>query len=396
MKTILITGGSLINKGAQAMLYVTVCEMKKHFPDKIIQVMMDKNGIPIQTDLGNFRFEIVDPRELQINDPFCFSLWKRIRMRCNLVKQIHRIKLWKNIDCVIDISGFAVGKKWGMQKSCRVARKAAIAKKFGAGCIFLPQSFGPFDFTGMSERQLRKGHRFLKKWLGCADVIYAREESGKQMLEETYHLKNVKLAQDIVLQNKNYDLNLIYKNIPEIRNVEVANKSVALIPNIHVLSGKVNDAYAIWNYVIQKLRNQGYNVYLVMHDASDLKVIQKLKDCHEQDAGVVLLDNDFSCIEFNELVRKFEFLVASRFHSIVHAYKNGVPCIALGWADKYRELLDSVDQGQYLIDMRCKVEEKRLDACIDDMMECRMENRERIRINVERIQQKNVFDDIKG
>lgn len=396
MGNILVTGASMNNKGAQAMLYVTICEMKKRFPDKKIQVVMDTNGIPKDIDRNNFRFEIVDPRELQINDPFSFSLLKKMKMQCNIVRHIQKRKFWKEIDYVIDISGFAIGKKWGMPKSCREARKAAVAKKYGARCIFLPQSFGPFNFAGMPEKKLKRGHRLLKKWLSCAEVIYAREVSGKQMLEQTYGLNNVRQAQDIVLQNKGYDLDLIYKTKPDTKEVPVAENSVAVIPNVHVVSGKANDAYTLWEHAIQKLLQQNYSVYLVTHDTSDLKVTRKIKERFAENARVILLEQDFSCIEFNRLVQKFEFLVASRFHSIVHAYKNGIPCIALGWADKYGELLDSVDQGQYLIDIRQKVEENKLDECIDKMTECCQENRERIRSNVKRIQQENVFDDIKG
>ena len=46
MGNILVTGASMNNKGAQAMLYVTIFEMKKRFPDKKIQVVMDTNGLP--------------------------------------------------------------------------------------------------------------------------------------------------------------------------------------------------------------------------------------------------------------------------------------------------------------------------------------------------------------
>ena len=52
------------------------------------------------------------------------------------------------------------------------------------------------------------------------------------------------------------------------------------------------------------------------------------------------------------LVKQFDFLIASRYHSIIHAYKEGIPCVALGWAVKYQELLELFNQSNYVFDVR--------------------------------------------
>ena len=36
MRNIIIAGGGLVNKGAQAMTLICVCELKKRYPDKYI------------------------------------------------------------------------------------------------------------------------------------------------------------------------------------------------------------------------------------------------------------------------------------------------------------------------------------------------------------------------
>ena len=41
MKNIIITGGELFNKGAQAMTFITVDEMKKRFTDHNIYVLSE-------------------------------------------------------------------------------------------------------------------------------------------------------------------------------------------------------------------------------------------------------------------------------------------------------------------------------------------------------------------
>ena len=39
MKNIIIAGGGLVNKGAQAMTLITICELKKRFPDHRIMLL---------------------------------------------------------------------------------------------------------------------------------------------------------------------------------------------------------------------------------------------------------------------------------------------------------------------------------------------------------------------
>ena len=222
MGYILITGGSLINKGAQAMTYVTVCEMRKRFPDKEVLVVMDLNGIPKGVNVDDFDFKIIHSDVLGREAMFWLGgIWsiRALKRGVNKRKLLYVRKIWKNTDYVMDISGYAIGKKWGPMRSSRTAMKAALAKKYHAHCIFLPQSFGPFDFK-MEEKELKLTHSVLKKWLSAADVLYAREESGRQMLEEL-GLDNIRMAQDIVIQNKEYDVSKIYKKIPVPLNVVI-------------------------------------------------------------------------------------------------------------------------------------------------------------------------------
>ena len=393
MGYVMITGGSLVNKGAQAMIYVTVCEVKKRFPDKDILVVMDLNGIPKEADLDNFNFKIVGNSVIGREALFWLGgIWSLRALKRGVNKrELFKVrKIWKNTDYVFDISGFAIGKKWGMLRSCRTAMKAALAKKYHAHCIFLPQSFGPFDYKA-DEKEVLKTHRILKKWLSDADVLYARENSGKEMLQEL-GLENVKLAQDIVLQNKEYDVGTIYKTQPRIQQAEIHKKSVGLIPNKHVVTSMKNDVYLLWDAAIEKLLGMGYMVYLLMHDNSDLQIIQTIKERHREDNRVVLLENDFSCIEYNQLVKKFDFIVASRYHSIVHAYRNAVPCVVLGWADKYGVLLEAVNQTGYNLDLRKEIEAEELLQCIERMAECREENVRIISDRVREIQKENDFD----
>ena len=130
------------------------------------------------------------------------------------------------------------------------------------------------------------------------------------------------------------------------------------------------------------------------HSELDRKLCEKIKKLFIDSDNVHLLDQEFSCIEFDEIVKKFDFLIASRYHSIVHAYKNHIPCIVLGWAEKYQTLAANFQQEQYLFDVR-----ENLDIqMILDKIECMQSNKtvesEKIRVKLQEIQKENVFDEL--
>ncbi len=56
-------------------------------------------------------------------------------------------------------------------------------------------------------------------------------------------------------------------------------------------------------------------------------------------------------MEYCQFIRQFDFVVASRYHAMVHAYRECVPVVCLGWAVKYHELAQMLGQQDYAIDI---------------------------------------------
>lgn len=395
-KFILVTGGEWNNKGAQAMLFVTMTELAKRMPEYDLCAVVPQYLINRDDSWKNFKFRVLP--DVVCREPAYYVLggkWfiEALKRRESFKYMLYAKKIWKNTAYVFDISGYAIGKKWGHDKSKRCAMLGAIAKKVGAKCYYLPQSFGPFDFE-LPEDKKKKHSAIMREWLSKADILCAREKVGKKMLEETYGLSNVVYMQDIVLQNKEYILENIYDKKPHIQKLQVLPKSVALIPNKHLTKMKPNNAYELWEKIINKLVALQYNVYLLVHSGDDVEVIEALKEKFDDNDKVILVKEDLSCIEYDIAVSKFDFLIASRYHSIVHAYRRGVPCIVLGWADKYEVLLDDVHQLDFMFDMRKDLTAEEISVGIDKMIYEREENSKVINEAVEKIQKENIFDKI--
>jgi len=96
----------------------------------------------------------------------------------------------------------------------------------------------------------------------------------------------------------------------------------------------------------------GKTVYILRHSYDDLEICENIKELFSKNNRVILLNDDFNAIELELILKQFDFIIASRYHSIIHAYRNSVPALVIGWATKYYELLKSFDQLDYFIDVR--------------------------------------------
>lgn len=389
MKNIIITGGELFNKGAQAMTYITVNEIKLRFPNHKIYLLSEMDLARPLAERANYAFDFTGWYPVKFANAQHNLLLRLLCKLRNTTEYVEAMDIYQNCDAMIDISGYALGSNWSVANNSRYLDHLEFAHAFNIPVYLMPQSFGPFDFgeahPGIDAR--------CRKLLPTCKAILAREQEGYDALVNAYGLTNVQLAPDLVLNNKGIDLNHIFKTIPELKLPAIVPNSIAVIPNGRNLTvGNNAEVLELYRAAIDHGLEQGKTVYLLHHATSDAEICAQLKAFFPEEERVIVLAQEFSCLEFNELVKQFDYLVASRFHSIVHAYKNGVPCITLGWAKKYEDLLGQFDQKAYLFDVRNSPDAKSLAAAMDRLDHCRKEESETIRSHLAVLQQHNVFD----
>lgn len=389
MRNIIITGGGMVNKGAQAMTLIAVHELRQRFPDHRIWLYSPVDLANKHLDKSQFTFDFTGWYPMK----FARCQHKPLqRMLCLLRSRAELLEaevLYRNTDFIVDISGYALGSNWSDKVCNDFLDVLEFADGFGIPIYLMPQSFGPFAFG--PERQAM--HDRIRKLLPTAKVIFAREQEGYDDLVNTYSLNNVRLATDLVLGNKGINLGNVFSSVPAITLPQIKENSVAVIPNsMNASASSQGTVIAMYTEVVEKLLSLGRTVYLLSHSSMDAALCRTLKANFENQDAVILLEQDFSCLEFNELVQKFRYLVASRFHSIVHAYKNGIPCIALGWATKYHDLLKLFGQEQYVFDVRSNAGTANMLAAINQIDGCCTEEAVKIRRNLNAVQQENVFD----
>lgn len=392
----MITGGELFNKGAQSMTYAAVDELKKRFPDKEVILLSSADYERNESYKNQYLFKILPLNiglMLELMGGFNKLIWELKAKKQNKQRYKHLIPTLRNIlnnaEIMIDISGYALSSQRGTGASVDYLMRIKLAKLYRIKVFLMPQSFGPFSYKGFKKYLMSY---LIRKNMKYPELIYAREKEGYDLLYKDYKLENLKKSYDLVLLNKELNLLNIYKRVPEIANFKDI-KDIAIIPNMkNFKHGKIDQVMLFYDICINNLIDFGKTVYLIRHSFEDLKACQMIKERFGENNNVVLLSEDFSCIEFDQLVNKFDFIIGSRYHSIIHAYKNGVPCIVIGWANKYHELLQTFKQEKYLFDVRITIDIEVVEKAVKVMLMQHQMESENIITVLKEIQVKNVFD----
>ena len=395
-KEFLVTGANFMNKGAQAMLFVTVSELRSRYPGcRITMTTWERLGkIP-------FDFRYISDSLL-----FCtvmnkeYSTAKKIRIFINACREknyelirafLYGIR-FRRIDAVIDISGYQLSSQWGYQASKNYIHRIAVARDNGVPFFIMPQSLSPFHY-GSNQIEMDS---LIKEYLAYPRIIYAREQSGYEVLTGEYGLKNVQKSVDLVLQNRSIDEKLLYRGkYQKRRYLQITtDNNVAIIPNARLFEQGCDEERLLTLYrdIILMLRRSGKNIYLVMHSAEDFKICRFIRNQLQDRNAVHIVKKDMDCLEFNQFIQRFDYVIGSRYHAIVHAYKNSVPCIVLGWADKYRELLKQFGQEKYMFDVRADIDQDAVLQSVINMENQWITEKKMIESRLREYQKENCFD----
>ncbi|MBQ7674700.1 MAG: polysaccharide pyruvyl transferase family protein [Alphaproteobacteria bacterium] len=404
---ILITGAQLSNKGAESMLYITTDEMMKRFPNSTVYFATTKSfdeskykfkklncslaSVYISLDVKKNFFKIIKAIS---KDIIKFLIGRSVELN----RYLDLKKTIEDIDMILDVSGFNLGKQWSKSAHELYLSRIKLAKKYNIPMFLMPQSFGPFDYDadmdGIKEE--------MAELLRYPQIIFAREKSGYDELIDTFTLNNVRLSNDLVLQNDGIDLKNIFNkepviDIPKItKNEDCNNKIVGIVPNAQCFNhGDKSHNLEIYRAIITQLLKEDSDIVLFRHSKEDITICKMIKEMFRDETRVNIEEKEFSCIEYDKYVKQFSFIICSRFHGIVHAYRNGIPCIALGWAIKYASLTECVNQAEYSFDITAgKSNIKEIVEAVKNMETEYKNNRDIIKRNVKRIQQENCFDAI--
>lgn len=360
-KQFLITGAQFKNKGAESMLFTAVSEIRERFKDALIWYLPIDEGYTEEV-MAKYNFIFLTERG---------------------EKDIQLLEILPNLTAIIDVSGYALSSYW-KRESERYLKILRMAYAYEVPLYIMPQSFGPFEYA--EERQ-----KEIKKLLAYAKVVYAREKSTLDIMKQTYGLKNLQFSNDLVLQNKSLNFDNIYIRKDDVKRIKLDTRAnVAIIPNFRNYEfGNKESILKMYKVIIDKLLSLGKNVYIFNHSGDGVVC----KDIYEMFGKKVnLFAESLDCVEYSLFIQNFDYIIASRYHSIVHALKEKIPCVAIGWEQKYKDLFEIFKQGDYCFDVRDELKEDKLIGAIERMDSNYKNEKEKIRDILILEQKNNCFD----
>lgn len=347
-----IIGGNFIGKGAEAMMNVVTSELQKRLPDISFSLLKTQTHLPERAKVfaEEFRLEYIPTGPRTVLDYILFPVSKLMGTSMRYILQFRRCV--HSCIALIDIRGFTFRPDMGIRGANAYFILAKVAKNCGAIHIIMPQVMGPID--GFFRK------RIAFHSLMMTENITVRDETTKTILDNigVTRRKSVGVCPDIaflfrpspkcvvrdILSNKGMDSSPYVVITP---NIRIYERSV-------VMSGEnkyVTEHVKVIKYIRQKY---GYQILLVPHEISktmrdDSYVIDKILIGLGELSGIYTLTEDYSAADIKAVIGCSEFLLGSRYHSLIAALSMGIPSIAISWSHKYEELMKSVGMAKYSV-----------------------------------------------
>ena len=232
----------------------------------------------------------------------------------------------REVDVILDASGFAFSDQWGPGKAEKMAMLCHRWRASGKRIILLPQAFGPF-------RNLRTRDA-TAAILQNSDLVFARDErSFDELIGIHADPAKVRLAPDFT--------NLL-EALPRQDATYLAGRS-CVIPNTRMIdktADGTSDAYLEFLVqVISGLVDRDEKPFLLIHEKTDRPLADQLRALVVERLTIDLdVVSRSSALELKAIIGSCRLVIGSRFHGLVSALSQAVPCIATGWSHKYTEL----------------------------------------------------------
>lgn len=342
----LIVGTNFINKGAEAMLKTVTHFIKKEDSSAEIHLICHESEKEIALAQGFFPHFI----QKSSTDVFIDKVEGKIKKVLSITPKpyadytpIESIKKIKNLKMAIDASGFAYGDKRGYQQPLETLLIIDYLKSIGVPYFFMPQAWGTFKDPKVASN--------CKQMLEKSDGFYARDDQSRGFLAKLLQkkLEEIPLMPDIAFhfpipQN---DPESVYPGITKLKEEKLI---IGISPNMRVLErmGKADASNSYVKILLEtiELLQEKYHVLLIPNEIrppgdtnkDDAFLCSLLYNLSESKSNLHLISGYRSAEEIKTIIKTCDFLIASRFHSLIFALSLGIPCVAISWSHKYSEL----------------------------------------------------------
>lgn len=344
-----ISGVDFNNKGGELMLYAVKQQLQQWDKSNTLTGYLTMGTYEQRKQAGIHHLAYTRSSKV----PFAGQM---ISLSSHLIPKVIRQKydliLESEVDAVLDASGFAFSDQWGAEDTEKMAKLCQRWKRQGKKIILLPQAFGPFTSD-------RIKNAFIQL-IETVDLIFARDSISYDYISKLGSpIPHVKQAPDFTNLVKGIEpdsiKNLIGKPciIPNYRMIDKTSQDVS------------NNYLSFLKATIDDLFNRGLEPFILVHETKDVKLCKQLQAEVSHSVPVVEENNP---LYLKGIIGKCFLVVGSRFHGLVSALSQGVPCLGAGWSHKYQMLFESYSCSHLSANIEDNFEENlaKLNSIIDE------------------------------
>jgi polysaccharide pyruvyl transferase WcaK-like protein len=333
-----LRGVEFINKGAELMMHAIIEKIRQKYPKAIITMQIGAKTPKVKLTQNGIKVKFSNQRSNNIGV-----------LIPSFLRHMAGYYLEKEVDVILDGSGFAFGDQWGSTYAeRRIGSHICNWRSQGKKIILLPQAFGPFKTAEIKQ--------VMEKIIYNADLIFARESESFQYLQGI-------ATNDNIIQSPDFT-NLIKGKLP--KGFDQKKYGVAIIPNYKMVESKSTNQDVYLNFLkhaINKTISLGLKPFFLIHEGIKDQELAKIVNTQLSDSLEIVIKED--PLEIKGIISASKFIICSRFHGVVSALSQGVPCVVTSWSHKYVMLLKEYNFEEGL--MNDLTDYKKLDTLICDL-----------------------------
>jgi len=277
---------------------------------------------------GRLGFGLVDDVPGRLAGPYLRRAPKSLRNILGIVRA-------EAVDAVLDASGFAYADAFGAAQADYLLKRLQSKARSGQKLILLPQAYGPFDDPEVAHT--------CRKLFQRADLMFARDS-------ESQAAANALIEQEKAILSPDFTIGLA-PAAPE--DFDLPDRYLAFVPNFRMLTRQSDpdgSAYiSLVTKLLQRAKDAGLAVIIVLHSRDEDVALANRMVSAVSGVRIVTHPNPRN---LKAVLGSAEAVIGSRFHALVSAMSQGVPCLGLGWAHKYAWLFRDFGIDDFLVDVR--------------------------------------------
>ncbi|MFK5985121.1 MAG: polysaccharide pyruvyl transferase family protein [Pseudomonadota bacterium] len=242
----------------------------------------------------------------------------------------------KDIDIVLDASGFVYSDQWDASRLKHTLNHLKRIVKYKSQYIFLPQAFGPF--------KNQKKCQLMKQIIDLAVMVIARDNYSFNSLKTINASDKIKCFPDFTPLLAAKDMKLA---------ITLPDNIACLIPNYKVLankSGEFKHHYLdFFKKSISSIESMGLTAILINHEGE--KDHQLCQEIIANSEIKPLYFSQLGALEIKNILGLSRLCISSRFHACISSLSQGIPTLATSWSHKYEELYSDYQCQENIIDV---------------------------------------------